>query len=253
MTVGLYAQELMRRVDPKHRTLGRFFRDEIAAPLNLDFYIGLPSQVGGERLAKIKTLSRWRAVAALRNTPRTVIMKVLRPASLLRESLAIPVDVDFNDRRTLAVELPAGNGVGTARAIARAYSAFAEGGAELGLTAETMRRLTAIPLVQRPIDEVLGIASYFSLGFARPGPHIGFGSSQRAFGCPGAGGSFAFADPDAHLGYAYVMNKLDFWLVDDPREKALRDAIYRAIRRLELKDYPTPVGVLQADEPSFVS
>ncbi|MGH7694437.1 MAG: hypothetical protein ACRENH_05630, partial [Gemmatimonadaceae bacterium] len=52
------------------------------------------------------------------------------------------------------------------------------------------------------------------------------------FGAPGAGGSFGFADPDARLGYAYVMNKLDFYLENDPREKALRDAVYRAIARL---------------------
>ena len=71
--------------------------------------------------------------------------------------------------------------------------------------------------------------SSFSLGFLRPGPELSFGSSPRAFGAPGAGGSFAFADPDARLGYAYVMNKLDFYLSDDPREKALRDAVYRAI------------------------
>ena len=59
-----------------------------------------------------------------------------------------------------------------------------------------------------------------------------FGSSPRAFGTPGAGGSFGFADPDARLGFAYVMNKLDFYMFDDPREKALRDAVHRAIRRL---------------------
>jgi CubicO group peptidase (beta-lactamase class C family) len=75
------------------------------------------------------------------------------------------------------------------------------------------------------------VPSYFSLGFLRPGPEVAFGSSPRAFGAPGAGGSFAFADPDAHLGYAYVMNKLDFYLEDDPREKALREALYRAIAR----------------------
>jgi CubicO group peptidase (beta-lactamase class C family) len=66
----------------------------------------------------------------------------------------------------------------------------------------------------------------------RPGPDVWFGSSRRAFGSPGAGGSFAFADPDAHVGYAYVMNKMDFYLTDDPREKPLREALYRAIARL---------------------
>ena len=129
-------------------------------------------------------------------------------------------------------ELPAGNGVGTARAIARAYSAFAEDGPELGITPQTLARVTAAPNVARPKDEVLGVPTSFSLGFARPGPGVAFGSSPRAFGAPGAGGSFAFADPDARLGYAYVTNKLDFWLMDDPREKALRDAVYRAMARL---------------------
>ena len=140
--------------------------------------------------------------------------------------------VDPNDRSYLEVEVPAGDGVGTARAIARAYSAFAEGGAELGITPQTFARLTAPPVVAGAMDEVLGVPSYFSLGFLRPGPTISFGSSQRAFGSPGAGGSFAFADPDARLGYAYVMNKLLFYLENDPREKALRDAVYRAMARL---------------------
>jgi CubicO group peptidase (beta-lactamase class C family) len=71
--------------------------------------------------------------------------------------------------------------------------------------------------------------SHFSLGYVRPGPDVTFGSSPRAFGHPGAGGSFAFADPDVRVGYAYAMNKMDFYLIDDPREKALRDATYRAI------------------------
>ena len=229
MTLGLYMQEIIRHVDPAHRTLGRFFHEEIAEPLDLEFYIGLPADIPDARLARVKPLSMLRAVAALRDTPRALIKKVLWPRSLLRRSLAIPSDVDFNDRRCLTVELPAGNGVGTARAIARAYSAFAEGGTELGITPETVARITAPPRAANPHDEVLGVPTYFSLGFARPGPEVAFGSSQRAFGAPGAGGSFGFADPDAHLGYAYVMNRLDFWLMDDPREKALRDAVYRAI------------------------
>lgn len=231
MTIGLYMQELIRRVDPSHRTLGRFFREEIAAPLDLEFYIGLPPEIPDERLAAVKPLTRTRALLALRNTPPVLIRKLLKPRSLLRRSMMV-VDLDFNDRRSLEIEVPAGNGVGTARAIARAYSAFADGGAELRITPEAFARVTAPPVVATTRDEVIGIPSYFSLGFLRPGPEVAFGSSPRAFGAPGAGGSFAFADPDARLGYAYVMNRLDFHLFDDPREKALRDEVYRAIRRL---------------------
>jgi len=228
MTLGLYMQELIRRVDPAHRTLGRFFHDEIALPLGLEFFIGLPRNIPAERLATVKTLTPWRGLLALRYTPVAVTMKVVRPGSRRRRS-CMCLSADPNDRSYLEVEVPAGNGVGTARAIARAYSCFAEGGAELGITPDTFAQITAPPVVSSPMDEVLGVPSYFSVGFLRPGPDIAFGSSPRAFGAPGAGGSFAFADPDVRLGYAYVMNKLDFYLEDDPREKALRDAVYRAI------------------------
>jgi CubicO group peptidase (beta-lactamase class C family) len=231
MTLGLYMQELIRHADPTRRSLGHFFHDEIAVPLGLDFYIGLPPEIPNDRLARVKPLSRWRGLLALRYTPPAVTMKMIRPGSLLRRSF-MGLSADPNDRSYLEVEVPAGNGVGTARAIARAYSAFATGGAEVGITPDTIARVTALPEVADRLDVVLGVPSYFSLGFLRPGPEPFFGSSPRAFGSPGAGGSFAFADPDAHVGYAYVMNKLDFYLENDPREKALRDALYRAIARL---------------------
>ncbi|HEY6223712.1 MAG TPA: serine hydrolase, partial [Gemmatimonadales bacterium] len=193
--------------------------------------------IAGERIATIKPLSRLRGLMALRYTPPAVTLKMIRPGSLLRRSF-MGLDVDPNDRSYLEVEVPAGNGVGTARAIARAYSAFATGGAELRIPRETLAHITAPPVMAGTIDEVLGVPSYFSLGFLRPGPDVWFGSSPRAFGAPGAGGSFGFADPDARLGYAYVMNKLDFYLQDDPREKPLRQALYRAIARA-----PGPVAV----------
>jgi CubicO group peptidase (beta-lactamase class C family) len=230
MSIGLYMQEILRRVDPAHRTLGRFFHEEIARPLGIDFYIGLPAEIPDARLAKVKQLSRARALAAIRTTPLYLIPKVLWPWSLIRKSMAF-VEVAWNERPSLEVEVAAGNGVGTARAIARAYSAFAEGGAELGLTPETFARLAAPYDFAHPMDEILRLPSHYSLGFLRPGPDVAFGSSPRAFGTPGAGGSFGFADPDAHVGYAYVMNKLNFHLLDDPREKALRDALYRSLRK----------------------
>jgi CubicO group peptidase (beta-lactamase class C family) len=228
MSIGFYMQEIIRRVDPGHRSLGRFFDEEIARPLDIDVYIGLPPEIPDARLAKVKPLSPLRAIGAIGTAPLDLVPKVLWPWSLLRKSMAF-INLPWNERRSLEVEVPAGNGVGTARAIARAYSAFARGGAELGLTPETFSLLTAPPTATLPKDAILGVPAYYSLGYLRPGPDVAFGSSPRAFGTPGAGGSFAFADPDAQLGYAYVMNEMDFYLIDDPREKALRDAIYRAI------------------------
>lgn len=231
LTIGLYMQELLRRVDPAHRSLGRFFADEIAKPLGAEFYIGLPKEIPDDRIAGLQLLSRMRALGALRTTPLATLARMMVPGTLLRRTMLL-AELDMNDRSFLDIELPAGNGVGTARGIARIYSALAEGGAELGITPETFARVTAPPTPANPVDVVLGVPSYFSLGFLRPGPTVWFGRSPRALGSPGAGGSFAFADPDARLGYAYVMNKLGFRLGDDPREKALRDAVYRAIARL---------------------
>jgi CubicO group peptidase (beta-lactamase class C family) len=201
MTIGLYMQELIRRVDPKRRTLGQFFHEEIAHPLDLEFYIGLPPEISVERIATLKTLSRIRGILALRYTPLATTLKMIAPGSLLRRSF-VGVNLDWKNRDSYAVEIPAGNGVGTARAIAGAYGAFATGGVNLGITPATFARLTAPPIMAGDTDVVLGVPSYFSLGFLRPGPTVWFGSSPRAFGAPGAGGSFAFADPDAQLGYA---------------------------------------------------
>lgn len=232
MTVGLYMQEIIRRVDPAHRTLGQFLRDELTRPLGAEFHLGLPREIPDHRIASLVMFSPGRALRALPSSPPQFILRILWPWSLLRKSMLF-TDGDFSDRPWLEVEIPAGNGVGTARAIARLYSAFACGGAELGVGPETMARLTAPPTLPDTKDRVMGVPSNYSLGFLRPGREVAFGSSPRAFGTPGAGGSFGYADPDRELGYAYVMNKLDFHLIDDPREKALRDAIDRAITSLE--------------------
>jgi CubicO group peptidase (beta-lactamase class C family) len=73
---------------------------------------------------------------------------------------------------------------------------------------------------------VVHVDSAFSLGFLKPAPICVFGSSDNAFGTPGFGGSFGFADPDTGIGYAYVMNKLGFHVVD-PRELALGQALFQ--------------------------
>ena len=127
--------------------------------------------------------------------------------------------------------MPSGNGVGTARAIAHAYGVFASGGHELGLRQETLDLLAApaFPPARGFYDECMkGEGVQFSLGFMKPSPVWPFGSAS-SFGAPGSGGSLGFADPRTGVGYAYVTSRMGTRLTGDPRDVALRDALYSAI------------------------
>jgi CubicO group peptidase (beta-lactamase class C family) len=86
-------------------------------------------------------------------------------------------------------------------------------------------------------DDMLRLEVTYSLGFSRPGKWLDFGTNGKAFGTPGAGGSFGFADPDAGVGYAYAPNRMGLYLFDDPREKALRDAFYQGLENLQQAEW----------------
>ena len=168
--------------------------------------------------------------------PSSFTLALLNPRSLSSRSFRIPSDVATlekiaNVEEVRVVEIPASNGVGAARSIAQAYGCAATGGSELGLTASTLDELMAAPVVPShgPRDVVLRLDTLFSLGFWKPFPKFQFGSTDRAFGTPGAGGSFGFADPDTGIGFAYVMNRLGFNMSSDPRELALRQALFRDV------------------------
>lgn len=229
ITLGFYESELLRRIDPRHRSLGRFFQDEIATPLGLDVYIDLPDTVPESQLA---TMSRPSLVELLRGFPLRLALDTLNPRSpivLALRGSELPHDPARIYARGL--EVPSGGAVGTARAIARAYSAFAIGG-ELGLRAETLALLAApaVPPSRGFYDECMKAANVqFSLGFMKPSAALPFGG-PRSFGAPGAGGAMGFADPDAGVGYAYVTNRMGTRLSGDPRDVALRDALYAALR-----------------------
>jgi CubicO group peptidase (beta-lactamase class C family) len=234
VSLGWYEGELIRRVDPKKRSLGRYFHDEIAAPLGIEFYIGLPPKVA-PRVARIKAFHPLELLLHMHTLPPRFVLSMVDRSSLTSRAfnnprLKNPAGLDRPEY--LAVEMPASNGVGEARAIARAYSCFAEGGAELGITKETMQALTqpGKAPASGSHDHVLRVDTCFSVGMLKPSAMSRFGTSQTAFGTPGAGGSFGFADPDIGLGFGYVMNRMGFYLADDPREKALRDATYRSVR-----------------------
>jgi len=235
LSLGWYEGALLRRVDPRHRTLGQFFQDEIARPLGIEFYIGLPGQVPNSRLAALKLPSLTGLFRAEDGT-WPLFKAMCNPRSLTFQTFANPRPTLQNlralrDRRFLALENPAFTGVGQVRAMARAYGAFASGGSELGLCPETLGALTAPPVPPSAglRDQVLHIDVSFSLGFLRPCDGYRFGSSPWAFGAPGAGGSFAFADPDAQVGFAYAPNRMGVTLLGDPREKSLREALYRCL------------------------
>ena len=237
---GWYQSELVRRVDPKHRTIGKFFHEEIAQPLGVDFYIGLPAEIPRSRIAAIKPYKPWQLLLNLHKAPWGYVKNFLNKKSLTYRTFFNPPgfgDIStYNDSRVQAIEVPAASGIGSPRGMARAYSEFATGGRVLGLKPETLAELAAPGT--RPsegtYDQVVHIEDiYWSLGFAKPSPIIQFGPTGQSFGDAGGGGSFAFADPVSQVGFAYAPNRTDLYLHSDPREKSLRDATYRCIAQLE--------------------
>jgi CubicO group peptidase (beta-lactamase class C family) len=233
LSLGYYQSELLRRVDPKGRSIGQYFQEEIATPLGLDFYIRLPEGIPDTRLATLREAQI--GLSAMRGMPISLILASMNPRSAIRRSLVgsmFPLD----DERiyTRNFEVPSGGGVGTARAIAHVYSVFATGGKELGLREETFQQLKAPPV--SPLsgfrDKILKVEMPLSLGFLRPSPEDPFGSPS-SFGAPGSGGSFGFADPEAEIGYGYVTNGMGTALTD-PRDIALRTAMYRSIDKTDV-------------------
>jgi CubicO group peptidase (beta-lactamase class C family) len=226
ISLGFYEGELLRRIDPQHRSLGRFFAEEIAKPLGLEFYIGVPA-IPDERLAPLEPPSLWRRLTEL---PRRMTLAAMNRRSVLYRSLvANPGTGFYVDPRHVVVrdlEVPSGGGVGTARAIAQAYGVFASGGSELGLRPETIEALEApaIPSRHGFYDECFHGPAQFSLGFMKPNEGFPFGHAN-AFGAPGAGGSMGYADPQAGIGFGYVTNRMGMNLQGDPRDVALRAAI----------------------------
>jgi CubicO group peptidase (beta-lactamase class C family) len=230
ITLGFYQNELLRRIDPRHRSLGQFFQDEIASPLGLAVYIRLPEEIPNSRLA---TIARPRPIDMLLGFPLRLTLEAMNQRSKIVRALR-GSEFPHDEQRVYArnFEVPSGGAVGTARAIAHAYSAFATGGRELGLRQATLDLLAApaIPAARGFHDECLKGEVQFSLGFMKPSPAWPFGGAS-SFGSPGSGGSLGFADPAAGIGYAYVTSQMGTALTGDPRDVALRDALYRPSRQ----------------------
>ncbi len=221
VTYGWLAGELVRRVDG--RRIGQYFAEEIARPLGLDFWIGLPEseEPRVSRLEAAPPPTDPEALAMMMQIagPGTMGFNALFMSGVM---LAGPADA-FNSRAVHATEMPAANGITTARSLARMYAATV--GAVDGVrlldddTAETVRA----EAVNGP-DACLVVPSRFGMGFMLDGELTPMLSSS-SFGHAGAGGSLGYADPEANVGYGYVMNQMAGGIAGDPRTVALNDAV----------------------------
>ena len=232
MTFGWTVGEVVRRVSGK--SLGTFFREEIAEPLGLDFWIGLP-EAEEPRVAPVIP----RKIKIGEELPPFLDVALNQPGSI--PSLFLKNSGDFimrgcNTREGHAAELPAGNGITNARGLAAMYAPLANGGAAFGvelLRRETIDRMAEVSVASHE-DATLMIPTRFSLGFMKSMDNRGLGlegviMGSRAFGHVGAGGSLGFADPDCAMSFGYTMNRLGPGLLLNERGQSLVDAAYRAL------------------------
>jgi len=231
-TIGLFMQQLVRRIDKNHRTIGQYFSEEIAEPLDIDFFIGLPEDIDTTRLATMKMFLPPLSLLNLHKLPKGLWKKILNPFSLFWKSMTL-IKCDIDDPlEELKFEEASGGGAGEARALAKVYGILAIGGTELNISPETMnimKKFTASP-EDGIRDVVMGWESLgSSAGFTKPYEIFNF-AGDSAFGFSGTGGSLAYADPEYKVGYAYVMNKMDYYNINDPRETALREAMYECVK-----------------------
>jgi CubicO group peptidase (beta-lactamase class C family) len=226
ITFGYLIGEVIRRITGK--TPGTYLRDEIARPLNLDMHIGVDTSFDS-RIAELigappPSPDKPDPLAEMARDPESVTFKAIaNPRPVIDPALV-------NSREWRGAEIPAANGHATARSLATLYGALATGG-NLNdyrvLTTESIKR--AHTEQANGPDVVLGVVTRWGLGFALTQPAAPIGPNPRTFGHPGAGGSIGFADPDARLGFGYVMNQMGSDALIDGRAANLFNTIFAAL------------------------
>ncbi len=228
-TYGWLVGEVVHRIDG--RSLGTFFHDEVATPLGLDFWIGLPEEIE-PRVAPLITIELPSDGPA-----RELMDQFMGPDTMLGKALSAPggafgVDLgdgfgQFNSRAIHAAEIPAANGITDARSLARMYAALVSevDGVRL-LTPDQIKAATA-QRTSGPNIVLLNMDIQFGLGYMVPSTVMPF--QPGSFGHFGAGGSVGWADPDAELAMGYVMNRMDMGLAGDVRSANLMAAVYASL------------------------
>ena len=234
VTYGFLVGEVLRRVTGK--SVGRLFRDELAGPLGLDAWIGLPDDEQHRVEPLVGSLTPP-TDGDIDPALRAMLEQFLGPDTLLGKALSChgaTAGADFFNRpETRAAEIPAANGVADARSLSRLYAALvgdvhADERFPAGTQVLEPSTIAAATTLQTSgNDRVLFFESTFGLGFMLSSPFAPYGGAG-AFGHAGAGGSVGFADPDAGLGFGYVMSRMLQNLTGDPRTRGLIAAAYDA-------------------------
>jgi CubicO group peptidase (beta-lactamase class C family) len=220
---GALCGELIRRIDG--RSTGAFFADEVAAPLQLELWIGLPPEQE-PRVARLRRAEGYGPTAPDEPEP---LLEVLY-GDLLTGALV------WNDPAVHQAEIPAANAIGTPRSIARLYgsleSILSEETLHLGRT-ELARDLCAV--TRRPYA--------FGVGFELQTELRSFGPVANAFGHTGSGGSVHGAWPDKRAGFSYAVNELRAEAQDD-RARGVLAALAQALRaRSSVDQKSSPVSM----------
>jgi CubicO group peptidase (beta-lactamase class C family) len=224
LTYGFLVGELIRRIDG--RSVGGYFRDELALPLGLDFWIGLPGR------EHVRCADMIPAPPGADGAEDVLEQFSKNASELVRLTFNNPPGRrgHVNSPEWREAEIPAGNGHGDARSLARLYGALACGGELDGVHVLSKAAIDRARTEQAfGKDEVLGFPMRFGLGFMLRHDLMPLGPNASAFGHAGAGGSIAFADPEARIGFAYAMNQMQGGTTGDPRGFRLIGALYRSL------------------------
>jgi CubicO group peptidase (beta-lactamase class C family) len=225
LTYGWLVGEVIRRVSGM--SVGRYVREHVAAPLSAEFWIGLPEELDG------RTAQLVQGPISTEGGPNLLEIAAADPEGLVAKVFGNPpiFALSPNSREWRAAELPAANGHTTAHALARIYGALGNGGELEGVRLIGRDAIEAARVEQAyGQDLVLPLVTRIALGFMLGPANEPLGPNPRSFGHGGAGGSLGMADPEAKLGFGYVMNRMHtgVWLVD-PRPRALLDALYSCL------------------------
>ncbi|HVN29683.1 MAG TPA: serine hydrolase domain-containing protein [Candidatus Binataceae bacterium] len=227
-TVG----EMVHRSTGKR--LGKFFQEEVAKPLGLDFHIGLPA----EQEQRVAPMIFAPITDEVRNS-RVSIAAVTEKDSATHYFMFNMGGFDANSREAHAAEIGSANGISNGRGLAGMYAPLANGGELNGVRLvgrDTLQRM-ALCSVATHEDATLRIPTRFSLGFMKAmdnrkldnAAHCSLLIGEPAFGHVGAGGSLGFADPECRMSFGYTMNRMGFGILMNDRGQSLVDAAYRAL------------------------